>query len=357
METNLTELTSEALGLLQSLIAIPSVSREEAQAADCLQQYIECRGMETGRKGNNVWCLSPMFDLRKPTLLLNSHIDTVKPVAGWRHDPFTPQLESNGKLYGLGSNDAGASVVSLLQVFLSLCRTAQLYNLLFLASCEEEVSGREGIESVLPLLPPVDFALVGEPTEMQPAIAEKGLMVLDVTATGRSGHAARDEGDNAIYKVLDDIAWFRDYRFPEVSPLLGPVKMSVTMVNAGTQHNVIPDRCTFVVDIRSNECYTNQELFDLIVPHLKCEARARSFRLGSSHVSPQHPVVRRAVGLGRTPFGSPTLSDQALMPFPSMKMGPGKSSRSHTADEFIFVHEIEEAIGLYLKLLDGVSLK
>lgn len=356
MTYDIPTLTSEAVGLLKSLISIPSVSRDEARAADCLQQYIEQQGMQTGRKGNNVWCLGPGFDLKRPTLLLNSHIDTVKPVQGWRKDPFTPRLEPNGKLYGLGSNDAGASVVSLLQAFLTLCRTAQRYNLIYLASCEEEVSGREGIESVLPQLPPVSFALVGEPTEMQPAIAEKGLMVLDVTVTGRSGHAARDEGDNAIYKVLEDIAWFRDYRFERVSPLLGPVKMSVTMVNAGTQHNVVPDRCTFVVDIRSNECYTNEELFEEIKKHIHCQPQARSFRLGSSHVPPEHPLVRRAVALGRTPFGSPTLSDQALMPFPSMKMGPGKSSRSHTADEFIFVREIEEAIGLYLELLDGAEL-
>ena len=356
MTYDIPTLTSEAVGLLKSLISIPSVSRDEARAADCLQQYIEQQGMQTGRKGNNVWCLAPGFDLKRPTLLLNSHIDTVKPVQGWRKDPFTPRLEPNGKLYGLGSNDAGASVVSLLQAFLTLSRTTQKYNLIYLASCEEEVSGREGIESVLPQLPPVSFALVGEPTEMQPAIAEKGLMVLDVTATGRSGHAARDEGDNAIYKVLEDIAWFRDYRFERVSPLLGPVKMSVTMVNAGTQHNVVPDRCTFVVDIRSNECYTNEELFEEIKKHIHCQSQARSFRLGSSHVPPEHPLVRRAVALGRTPFGSPTLSDQALMPFPSMKMGPGKSSRSHTADEFIFVREIEEAIGLYLELLDGAEL-
>lgn len=356
MNYDIPTLTSEAVGLLRSLISIPSVSRDEERAADCLQQYIEQQGMQTGRKGNNVWCLGPGFDLKRPTLLLNSHIDTVKPVQGWRKDPFTPQLEPNGKLYGLGSNDAGASVVSLLQAFLTLSRTAQRYNLIYLASCEEEVSGREGIESVLPQLPPVSFALVGEPTEMQPAIAEKGLMVLDVTATGRSGHAARDEGDNAIYKVLEDIAWFRDHRFERVSPLLGPVKMSVTMVSAGTQHNVVPDRCTFVVDIRSNECYTNEELFEEIKQHIRCQAQARSFRLGSSHVPPGHPLVRRAVALGRTPFGSPTLSDQALMPFPSMKMGPGKSARSHTADEFIFVREIEEAIGLYLELLDGAEL-
>ncbi len=349
-------LTSEAVALLQSLIAIPSISREETAAADYLQNYIELQGMTAGRQGNNVWCLSPMFDLNKPTLLLNSHIDTVRPVSGWRKDPFTPRLESNGKLYGLGSNDAGASLASLLQVFFTLSRRAQPYNLIYLASCEEEVSGKGGVESVLPQLPPIAFAVVGEPTEMQPAIAEKGLMVLDVTATGRSGHAARNEGDNAIYKVLNDIAWFRDFSFPKVSPLLGPVKMSVTMVQAGTQHNVIPDRCTFVVDVRSNECYTNQELFDEITRHLSCQAQARSFRLGSSHVSPEHPLVRRAVQLGRVPFGSPTLSDQALMPFPSLKMGPGKSSRSHTADEFVFVREIEEAIGLYLELLDGTSI-
>ena len=325
-------LTSEAIGLLKSLIAIPSLSRDEEKAADYLQNYIEMQGMATGRKGNNVWCLSPMFDLKKPTLLLNSHIDTVKPVNGWRKDPFKPTLESNGKLYGLGSNDAGASVVSLLQVFLTLCRTTQAYNLIYLASCEEEVSGKGGIECVLPELPPIQFAIVGEPTEMQPAIAEKGLMVLDVTATGKSGHAARNEGDNAIYKVLDD------------------------MVNAGTQHNVIPDRCTFVVDIRSNECYSNQELFDEIQKHITCEAKARSFRLSSSHVAPEHPVVQKAIAMKRTPFGSPTLSDQALMPFPSLKMGPGKSARSHTADEFIFVKEIEEAIGMYLELLEGVKI-
>lgn len=355
MKYDIPFLASEAVGLLKSMIAIPSVSREETEVADFLQNYIEAFGMNTGRKGNNVWCLSPMFDLKKPTILLNSHIDTVKPVNGWRKDPFCPQ-EENGKLYGLGSNDAGASVVSLLQIFLQLCKTTQNYNLIYLASCEEEVSGKDGIESVLPELPPIQFAIVGEPTEMQPAIAEKGLMVLDVSAQGRAGHAAREEGDNAIYKVLDDIAWFRDYRFAKVSPLLGPVKMTVTQINAGTQHNVVPDRCTFVVDIRSNECYTNQELFDEIQKHLSCEAKARSFRLSSSHVAESNPIVRKAVAMGRIPFGSPTLSDQALMPFPSLKMGPGKSSRSHTADEFIFYKEIEDAIGIYLELLDGTQL-
>ena len=345
----------EATELLSKLIAIPSISREEEQAANEVQQYLEEQGMVTGRKGNNVWCLSPDFSLKKPTLLLNSHIDTVKPVSGWMRDPFLPSIE-NGKLYGLGSNDAGASVVSLMQAFMQLCRTTQAYNLIFLASCEEEVSGKEGIESVLPLLPPINFAIVGEPTEMQPAIAEKGLMVLDVTSHGKSGHAARNEGINAIYLAMKDMAWFRDYQFEKVSPLLGPVKMSVTMVNAGTQHNVVPDKCDFVVDIRSNECYSNQELYDIICQHITSDVKARSFRLSSSHVEITHPLVQRIVALGRQPFGSPTLSDQALMPFPSLKLGPGKSSRSHAADEFICLSEIEEAIGLYLKVLDGASL-
>ena len=233
-------LSAEAIRLLQSLISIPSRSREEQAAADCLQAYIEAQGVATQRKGNNVWCMAPEYDSQRPTLLLNSHIDTVRPVSGWTRDPFQPQLEADGRLYGLGSNDAGGSVVSLLQVFLTLSRTKQAYNLIFLASCEEEVSGKGGIESVLPELPPIACAIVGEPTGMQPAIAEKGLMVLDVTATGRSGHAARNEGDNAIYKVLDDIAWFRDYRFPQESPLLGPVMMSVTVIQAAKQHTVVP---------------------------------------------------------------------------------------------------------------------
>ena len=356
MNYDIATLTDEAIALLKSLIAIPSTSRDEEKAADCLQQYIEMQGMVTGRKGNNVWCLSPMFDAKKPTLLLNSHIDTVKPVSGWKKNPFEPKLESNGKLYGLGSNDAGASVVSLLQVFLTLCKRTQPYNLIYLASCEEEVSGKEGIECVLPELPHIDFAIVGEPTEMHPAVAEKGLMVLDVTAYGRSGHAARNEGDNAIYKALADMEWFRDYRFEKESALLGPVKMSVTIVNAGTQHNVVPDRCTFTVDVRSNECYSNQALYDEICQHVSSEVKARAFRLNSSHTPLTHPIVEKAVQLGRIPFGSPTLSDQALMSFPSVKMGPGKSSRSHTADEFIFVKEIEEAIALYLELLDGISI-
>ena len=355
MMTDLTPYTSEAITLLSSLVSIPSVSREEEQVADFLQNYMERSGIMTGRSGNNIWCISPMFDPKKPTILLNSHIDTVKPVNGWRKQPFTAKME-DGKLYGLGSNDAGASVVSLFEVYRYLSATEQAYNLIFLASCEEEVSGKNGIESVLPQLPPIALGVVGEPTEMHPAIAEKGLMVLDVTAHGKAGHAARDEGENAIYKALDDIQWFRNYRFPKESSFLGPVKMSVTQVNAGTQHNVVPDICTFVVDIRSNECYSNEELFQEICSHIQSEAKARSFRLNSSHIDAEHPFVKRAVELGRTPFGSPTLSDQALMRFPSVKIGPGKSSRSHTADEYILVSEIEEAIGMYIKILDGLVI-
>lgn len=347
--------TSEAITLLQALIGIPSLSREEDTAADFLQNYIEESGIMTGRSGNNIWCISPMFDVNKPTILLNSHIDTVKPVTGWRRQPFTPKIE-NGKLYGLGSNDAGASLVSLFQVYRHLSATQQSYNLIYLASCEEEVSGKNGIESVLPKLPPITLGIVGEPTEMNPAIAEKGLMVLDLTARGKAGHAARNDGENAIYKLMPDIEWFRSFRFSKESPLLGTVKMSVTQINAGTQHNVIPDICTAVVDIRSNECYSNEELFEEITKYISCEAKARSFRLNSSSIPADHSFVKRAVELGKVPFGSPTLSDQALMKFPSVKIGPGKSSRSHTADEYILLNEIEEAIGLYIRLLDGLKL-
>ena len=353
--TDIAHYASEAITLLSSLISIPSLSRDEEKAADFLQNYIEESGIMTGRAGNNIWCISPMFDTRKPTILLNSHIDTVKPVNGWRKHPFTAKLE-NGKLYGLGSNDAGASVVSLFQVYRYLSATEQAYNLIFLASCEEEVSGKDGIESVLPLLPPITLGIVGEPTEMHPAIAEKGLMVLDVKAYGKAGHAARNEGENAIYKALEDIQWFKNHRFEKESPLLGPVKMSVTQVNAGTQHNVVPDLCSFVVDIRSNECYSNEELYQEIVSYVKSEVKARSFRLNSSHIDLEHPLVKRAIQLGRVPFGSPTLSDQALMKFPSIKIGPGKSSRSHTADEYILVSEIEEAIQLYIQLLDELCI-
>lgn len=350
------ELTREAVDLLVQLIAVPRTSRDEKQAADLLQDYMTHHlGLKVERTANNLLVQAPGFDPDRPTLLLNAHIDTVKPVSAWQRDPFAPTREG-GRLYGLGSNDDGASLVSLLHVFAVLSHECLPYNLLFLASAEEEVSGRDGMERMVPLLPRVDVALVGEPTGMQPAVAEKGLMVLDVTAYGQSGHAARNEGDNAIYHAIDDIQWFRTHEWERVSPLLGRVKTTVTLVNAGTQHNVIPDRCTFTVDVRSNELYSNGELFGIISRHVQSEVKARSFRLNSSRIDLAHPLVQALVALGKTPFGSPTLSDQALMPFPSLKMGPGQSSRSHTADEYIEVQEIRDAIDTYLTLLRGLAL-
>jgi acetylornithine deacetylase len=308
------------------------------------------------RKGNNLWLTAPGFDTAKPTLLLNSHIDTVKPVAGWTHNPFVPEEDSEERLYGLGSNDAGASVVALHAAFTLLSRREQPYNLILLASAEEEISGANGVESVLVELPAVTFGVVGEPTDMQPAIAEKGLIVLDCVSRGVSGHAARSEGVNAIAEAMDDIRWFHSHVFPQQSVFSGPVKMTVTMIQAGTQHNVIPDECRFTVDIRTNEFYGNQTLCDEIRQHVRCEVTPRSLRLNSSRTDASHPFVRRAAMLGRAPFGSPTLSDQALMPFPTVKIGPGSSARSHTADEFIRLPELREAIDLYVRLLDGLRI-
>ncbi|MCP9611618.1 M20 family metallo-hydrolase [Coprobacter tertius] len=349
------ELYYASIDLLKQLIAIPSPSREEKDVADVIEKYLKKNGMSTYRQGNNIWCIAEKYDDKKPTLLLNSHIDTVKPVSGWKHDPFTP-IEEDGRIYGLGSNDAGAPLVSLLHSFFYLQSKEQPYNLIFLASAEEEVSGKNGIESVLDKLPPVTLAVVGEPTGMQPAIGEKGLMVLDCRVYGKSGHAARNEGDNAIYKALKVIESLRDFRFPKTSEILGPVKMSVTMIQAGTQHNVIPDRCDFVVDIRTNELYRNEEAFEILQKNIDCEMAPRSFRLNSSRISTDHPIIVRASILGLTPFGSPTLSDQALMPFSSVKIGPGDSRRSHTADEYIETGEIREGIELYIKLLDQLNL-
>lgn len=312
-------------------------------------------GFEPKRKGNNLWLQSPGFDNAKPTILLNSHMDTVRPVSGWVHDPFAPDVEDD-ILYGLGSNDAGASLVSLLHAFFMLTSKKQDYNLIFLASCEEEVSGNGGAEAAVPELPEITFGIVGEPTGMNPAIAEKGLLVLDCTAYGKAGHAARNEGDNAIYKAMQDIEWFRTFQFPKISDLLGPVKMTVSMINAGTQHNVVPDKCDFVVDVRSNELYSNEKLFQLIDQHTSCQVKPRSFRLNSSQIALENPFVQRAIMIGKVPYGSPTLSDQTFMPFPTLKMGPGDSARSHTADEYICLSEIREAIEFYVKLLDGLRL-
>lgn len=340
---------------MKNMISIPSFSKEENAVADFLERYIELQGYAVSRKDNNLWLMSPGFDPYKPTILLCSHIDTVRPVAGWTHDPLRP-LVDNGRIYGLGSNDAGASVVTLLQVFFILSQKEQSYNLIYTAVAEEEISGEKGVTSLIQELPKIDFAVVGEPTGMQLAVAEKGLMVLDCITYGKAGHAARNEGENAIYKAMDDIAWFRDYIFPRQTEFLGPVKMTVTQINAGTQHNVVPDQCSFVVDVRSNEMYQNEELLDIIRQKVNCTVSPRSTRLSSTATPLEHPVVERGMQLGLKLFGSPTLSDQALLPFPSVKIGPGDSARSHTANEYIQIREIEEAVELYVELLDEVVM-
>ena len=341
----------DAVELLKQLIAIPSVSRNEEKAADLLENYISSLGFYTYRKGNNVWVQSSEWDDDKQTLLLNAHIDTVKPVNSWTRDPYSPVIE--GKcLFGLGSNDCGGGLVCLLQIFRLLSMEPRNFNYIYLASCEEEISGANGISMVLPLLPKIDLAIVGEPTSLQPAVAEKGLMVLDLIAHGKSGHAARNEGVNAIYEMLDDLVWLRNYKFKKVSDFLGPTKMTVTVIHAGTQHNVIPDLCTALIDVRTNEYYKNEEVCEFIQQHVCSEVKAHSFRLHSSHIELSHPLIKKCVEMGLKPFGSPTLSDQALMTFPSFKLGPGDSSRSHSADEFIKISEIEDAIRIYSKLLD-----
>lgn len=342
----------DAVSLLRRLIATPSVSRDEARAADIMEETMRGYGLDVHREANNVWSVCGEYDGARPTLLLNAHIDTVKPVGSWTRDPFAPDVEGD-TLYGLGSNDCGGGLVSLLQVYRHLSARRQSYNTVFLASAEEEVSGRDGVSRALPLLPPVTMAVVGEPTSMRPAIAEKGLMVVDAVAHGVPGHAARAEGVNAIYRALDDIEWLRGYRFGKVSSLLGPTLMTVTVISAGTQHNVVPDECRFTIDIRTNEHYRNEDVFEFLRKHLSSEIKARSFRLSSSCISADNPVVRRCAAMGLEPFGSPTLSDQALMPFPSLKLGPGDSARSHSADEFIRISEISEAIKIYVSLLDG----
>lgn len=356
---NITEANvNQAVELLKVLVSTPSISREESDATDRLQLFIE-RGapvrFEMHRHLNNLWCIAPGYDPLRPTLLLDAHIDTVKPVGSWSKHPFTPTVEGD-IIYGLGTNDDGASLVTMLQVFYKLCEFPQQYNTIFLVSAEEEVSGKNGIEAVMPLLPPVSCAIIGEPTGMNPAVAEKGLMVLDCTAKGVSGHAARNEGVNAIYKAIEDINWFKNYKFQNSSELLGDVKMTVTQINAGKQHNVIPDSCSYVVDIRSNECYSNNDLLGIIEKNVGSEVKARSTRLNSSSIATGHPLVKRTIELGRKPFGSPTLSNQALLHIPTLKMGPGDSSRSHTANEYIRISEIREGIKLFAEMLDGLRL-
>lgn len=346
---------TDAIELLKKMISIPSFSREEGKVADLMVETLQKHGYTASRKGNNVWAKSKDWDENKPVILLDAHIDTVRPNGNWDTDPFTPVVK-DGKLFGLGSNDTGGSVVSMLTAFLHLTAKPQPYNLIWLASAEEENTGKGGIQSVLNELGHVDLALVGEPTGMQAAIAEKGLMVIDCVAKGKSGHAARNEGVNAIYEALPDVEWFRTYQFDKESPLLGKVKMTVTGIDAGTLHNVVPAECKFMVDIRINEHYSNQEVFEIVKQHVKAEVLPRSFSLNSSSIPEDHPVVKRCKELGRITYGSPTTSNQAVIPFISLKIGPGDSARSHTANEYIHLQEIEEGIDIFINLLDNCSL-
>jgi acetylornithine deacetylase len=345
----------EAINLLKELISIPSFSKEEAITAGALTKFFGVKGMEHSRIANNVIVRNKYFDQSKPTILLNSHHDTVRPNSGYTLDPFSP-ITKDGKLYGLGSNDAGGALVSLIAAFLHFYNESALkYNLVVAATAEEEISGTNGIEKILPELGRISFGIVGEPTEMQMAIAEKGLLVLDCTASGVAGHAARNEGENAIYKAMKDVAWFSSFKFPKESSLLGPVKMSVTVMNTDNKaHNVVPSQCTFVADIRVNELYDFNEILNIIRQHVQSDVKPRSLRMRSSLIPENHPVVQAGIQLGRKVYGSPTTSDKALMPFSALKMGPGFSARSHTADEFIYIKEIEEGIDLYIDLLKKV---
>ena len=340
--------------LLSNLIRNPSFSKQEAAAADVLESFFKIQGLKTNRKDNNVWVLNKYFDPAKETILLNSHHDTVRPGSDWTRDPFIPIIEDD-KLYGLGSNDAGAALVSLIAVFLHYYDAQNLdFNLIMLASAEEEISGLNGVESVIGSLGKIDFGIIGEPTGMQMAIAEKGLMVLDCLAEGTSGHAAKESGINAIYIALEDIKWLRNYRFPLTSDVLGPIKMTATMIESGSQHNVIPDTCKFVVDVRNTDSYSNEEVLQIIKDNMRSQVIARSTRLQPSAISGDHVLVKTAKNLGIKTFGSDTLSDQALMNFPTVKMGPGDSLRSHTADEYIKLNEIQKGIEIYIQVLDKI---
>jgi len=346
----------EYIQLLRGMIQTPSFSKEEGPVADLVRNFLSTKNIPYQVKGLNTWARNQYWEEGKPVILLNSHIDTVKPVKNWTKDPFGAEL-GDGKLTGLGSNDAGASLVTLLAVFIHFYAFDNLpYNLMFAASAEEEISGSNGMECLIEELGEVTLAIVGEPTQMQMAIAEKGLLVLDCVSHGRAGHAARNEGENALYKAVDDIAILRNYKFEHFSEVLGEVKMSITQISAGYQHNVVPDNCTFVVDVRTNEFYSNQEAYEIIDRLIGADVEPRSTRLNSSGIPVSHPIVERGLSLGLTYYGSPTTSDQAVMPFPSIKIGPGDSARSHTADEYILISEIEHGFEIYCALLEGLEL-
>jgi len=345
------------INLLKSLISVSSLSRNEEDAAQIIRDFFTDSKVKFDSKVNNTWVKNRFWKAGLPVILLNSHIDTVKPASGYTRNPFSPDVE-NGILYGLGSNDAGGPLVTLLAVFMHFNRMENLpFNLIYAASAEEEISGVNGLASILDELGSIDLAIVGEPTKMQMAIAEKGLMVLDCTARGKSGHAAREEGENAIYKAIADIEKIRNYRFEKTSDILGPVKMSVTVINAGSQHNVVPDLCSFVVDVRTNEHYSNQLACEIITELIDADVVPRSFRLNSSGIPISHPIVQRGISMGLNYYGSPTTSDQAVIPYPSIKIGPGDSARSHTADEYILISEMEEGFSVYVDLLSGLQLR
>ncbi len=345
----------DIIALLKKLIEIPSVSGNESAKADFLCSVLSANGCKVNRYNDNLWCIAQSYEAKKPTIMLNSHIDTVKPNASWTYEP-NKATELGDRIYGLGSNDAHASVVALIETFLRLRETEQSYNLILALSAQEEVSGKYGMEGLLKELPKIDFAVVGEPTGMRMAIAEKGLMVLDCVAHGISGHAARDEGDNAIYKAMKDVEWFRTFEFPKISDTLGKVKMSVTIVNAGTQHNVVPDTCSFTVDVRLTDCYSHEDVLSIVRKSVSCDVTPRSMRLRPSGVPLSNFFVKRYLATGGSVFGSSTMSDQALMPFASVKIGPGDSARSHTADEYIELSEIFKAVDIYYNLLDGLII-
>jgi acetylornithine deacetylase len=352
--TDTKTLFEQAVDLLQQLISIPSFSKEETFTADLIERFLQDKGVKTHRKLNNIWAWNKHFDASKPTILLNSHHDTVKPNSGYTRDPFDAKIE-DGKLYGLGSNDAGGCLVSLINVFLYFYNRDNLkYNFCLATTAEEEISGANGLELIIPELGKLDFGIVGEPTQMQLAIAERGLMVLDCVVHGKAGHAAREEGENAIYKAMADIEWFRTFLFPKESEAFGPIKMSVTIINAGSQHNVVPASCTFTVDVRVTDAYRNEEVLAIIREHVSSDVTPRSIRLKPSKIDKDHPIVKAGIALGRSTYGSPTTSDQSLLDIPSLKVGPGDSARSHTADEFVFIDEIREGIELYIKMLESI---
>ena len=352
---NIESLQQEAKQLLKNLIATSSFSKEEESTASIIETFLQTHSVKTNRIQNNIWATNLHYDERKPTLLLNSHHDTVKPNKGYTLDPFSP-IEKDGKLFGLGSNDAGGCLVSLIACFLYFFdRTDLPYNIVLIASAEEEISGINGVELVLKEVPTIDFGIVGEPTLLEMAIAERGLMVLDVEASGVAGHAAREEGENALYKILPDIEWFKSYQFDKVSDLLGAVKMTVTVIETDNKaHNVVPSTCKMVVDVRVNELYSFEEILATIQANIKSTVKPRSLRLRSSGIALDHVVVKAGLSLGKGYYGSVTTSDKALMPFPALKMGPGDSARSHTADEFIFLNEIEEGVLTYIQLLSTI---